>query len=1511
MIKHILSVAILLAVYTSAISQHLETIQVVNSKDNINKVACADQFAGNVSLGEVVAQSNATSLPGPIFLCYQDRFTVLNSNADLTGDPIASTQPGIGYAFFDCPPIATGPNISDIEADPCVLNTPPPTGGSYDLWVYTDQPDGTALFQNSNQLGGMTIPQFFNNGNPIQIYFAPITFDDFGNNLDEDGGDCFSMTADEAFPVVYLNEIVPVNCQVSLVNNEYVGSFTIEGGYPEYNGSTYKSVAVVKNSNFNNQATIIGGPFMHGDLVEFIADEPGNYTILIEDDVSCGISKDLVIQEEEKEMTINVTIPNMPYQQGDIVCASFCVADFDSITSMEFTINFDPTVLAWDSTLPGPLDDLTTFNFPTFGVDNGFIPFAWFESAATGVNLADGTCIFDVCFEVVGNPGDCSDIFIDGSPTAINVSCCENDLAVELNYNNTELCIEEPNDVQIFAGACGANNSDTGSITFYCVGGTPPYQYASNCFNNGTISSSGTEETIYGISAGICTIDVLDAAGNTAQIMVTVGDESPIDYDVFVSDPTCYGVPNGRIAIRNINGGNPDYFLSWSNNIYDTDSIQSLIGGIYFVTIEDETGCKVEQAVEVGTEPIYVDIDLLDTTSCVTSEDGTVFADASGGTPFSGNRYDYQWNNPTLFESNVINSTNVNVPSGLGSVRVTDDNGCSVTIEYDMPFLKEVTADIQLTEPICSDSLGTIVVTGGTSNNSCSQFSFNWSGGLITFNDQTTSTAENLDDGDYFVTITDCDGCELDTMITVDSPSPISLPVIPEFDCSMPTGCITVFPGGGTGQVTLSWSDDPLEDSSIRCGLAPGSYTISAVDENGCTAEVTVDLSPGTQIIPDSIYVTPISCAGDEDGVIFVDLPGNPTVTFEWEGPQGGGFPNAETITGLGAGNYFVTITDGMGCTIVDSAEIIAPDTIFTNPTLTLPNCNGESNGTIALAVTGGDDTNGYVFSWSGFPGVVGPILSNIGPASYDVTIFDSNGCSKDTTIVLPDQEIIDISVNIIQDIPCNGDSTGIVEVEFTGGKVDNGNYGVIWNSGENEPLGAISTDTAFSLYSGMNEVIVFDEQCADTLTFDLIEPSAILLDVVNTTVEDASCFGICDGTALATAQGGVGNYDYTWVDQSVNSALITGLCAGFQVVEITDGNDCIVLDSVFVNQPDSLVLEVDLDNTFNPACSNDGDGLITVDYTGGNIGPVTYDWTDNVSDDASASGLNNGLYTITVTDQIGCSDTTSYRLSSLPPVSADVPTPLEPICFGDKTCIQVENPSGGTGTNYRFSINSSNLFPIDSCVEVFAGEYLITIFDSEGCSYDTTILINQPSELLASLGNDLVVGLGDSTSTVEVQLNQSFVLDSLVWTGNVPYECFNNDCTKIFVYPATDGVIEVLAIDENGCVASDEVIIRIDDERKVYFPNIFTPNGDGINDNFQLFTGRGVEEIVLFQVFDRWGNKMYEESGISPNPGGTVGWDGTFNGQLLDPGVYSYRADILFVDEKIVPYSGSITLVR
>ena len=1523
MIKQIKLILILLV--TSgfyATGQQAENINFDAKSNSEIKSTCADQFAGNVTLGEVVAQSEAVSLPGPIFLCYEDRFTVLNSNADLTGDPIPGTPAGIGYAFYECDPAPaniTGNTLADIEADPCVLDTPNPDTGNdpdiADFWVYTDEIDGTALFQNSNQLGGQTIPEFFNGGAPVQLYFAPMTFDNFYSN-NQETGNCVNVNVQDAFPVVYLNEITISNCIVEESGGGlFTGTFTIEGGLSEFNGSTYSTVAVVRSGNFNNQAEIIGGPFIHGDEVTFTTDIEGDYTILIQDGVSCGAAKDLIVQENLKTLTVEA-IPQTtgPYTPGTFICVDYIVSGFDSLSFTSWTMNFDPNVLEFTNVVANPtVPSLSTSSYVTTLVDDGLLLFSWFQSAATGFTLPDGSIFFEVCFNVIGEPGDCSPLFIDNSPTQISISGPGPDgfgEQYDFEHIDTELCVIEGDEPEIFASTCSANGSDDGSITFYITGGTAPYSYVSTCFAGGNINSSLTEVTIPDLIAGNCTITVTDASGASDEILVNITDDPPLSITTESIDPLCYGFPNGKIRVTDITGGTPEYNITWSDGTQVADTIHNLAEGIYSVTIEDSRGCEVEQSFAIGVDPIMVQFNIVDTTTCEELEDGVMQAIASGGTPINGNRYNYQWNNPNLSDFSVISSFNTGIPTGTGLVLISDANNCSITAEYEMAFKKEVTVDLALPEIDCFGDQGEIIATAGTTNNSCSTFSFAWNAGIVSATTANINTTEPVEGGDLFLTITDCDGCELDTLISIEIPEEITAPTIIEFDCDQPTGSIIVFPSGTQNGFDIAWSDDPNENSTSRTDLAAGTYIFTITDGNDCMKIDSAVLEQNIGIQPDTFFVTGIDCAGDMDGTITVDVLGQGNYDFAWEGPDGAIADMDETITGLGAGVYTVTVSDDQGCIAVDSTEIVAPDSILVTPNFSLPSCNGETDGSISLEVTGG--TPDYIYDWEDSPANETEVLPAIGPGMYSVTVSDQDGCSVEQVLELEDQVVIDIQLNILQDILCSGDSTGIVEVVMSGGPSDNGIYGTIFSNGEGNTLQANVTDTAFLIPAGMNQVIVFDALCADTLDFELVEPEAIAINASLSEITDASCFGLCDGEVTLFTEGGTGDFDYVWEESGNIGETEIGLCFGWQLVEITDDNGCIQIDSVFINQPDTLIATVDLFSTFSPSCNEDSEGQITVDYTGGNIGPVTYIWTDDVSDDEVAMNLPNGTYEVTITDMMGCTDSISYTIQSSPPIVAELPSPEEIICFGDQTCITVGDlVSGGSGSGYRFQINNSFLFPVDSCVNVFAGEYDISVVDSEGCSFDTTIFINQPSELLASLGDDIEVSLGDSLAFLEVQLNQTFAIDSIFWLGDFPFLCLDPDCQRIQIFPTSDGSFNVVAISEDGCVAEDDINIFIDDERKVYFPNTFTPNSDGINDRFQLFTGIGVEEILVLQVYDRWGNKMYDESNLEPNPGGVGGWDGSFNGQQVDPGVYVYRAEISFIDGRVIPYSGTITLLK
>ena len=115
---------------------------------------------------------------------------------------------------------------------------------------------------------------------------------------------------------------------------------------------------------------------------------------------------------------------------------------------------------------------------------------------------------------------------------------------------------------------------------------------------------------------------------------------------------------------------------------------------------------------------------------------------------------------------------------------------------------------------------------------------------------------------------------------------------------------------------------------------------------------------------------------------------------------------------------------------------------------------------------------------------------------------------------------------------------------------------------------------------------------------------------------------------------------------------------------------------------------------------------------------------------------------------------------------------------------------------------------------------------------------------------------------------------------------------------------------DEDGCTAEDEVVIFVDKERPIFIPNVFSPNGDGFNDLWTIYSGPAAARIVRLNVFSRWGEHVFSATDI-PLSNPASGWNGTFKGEMVDPEVYVFYAEVEFIDSEIILYEGSITVVR
>ena len=137
------------------------------------------------------------------------------------------------------------------------------------------------------------------------------------------------------------------------------------------------------------------------------------------------------------------------------------------------------------------------------------------------------------------------------------------------------------------------------------------------------------------------------------------------------------------------------------------------------------------------------------------------------------------------------------------------------------------------------------------------------------------------------------------------------------------------------------------------------------------------------------------------------------------------------------------------------------------------------------------------------------------------------------------------------------------------------------------------------------------------------------------------------------------------------------------------------------------------------------------------------------------------------------------------------------------------------------------------------------------------------------------------------------------------------SDCLTQVVTPLVSTVYSIVVEALNGCVDEDKVTVIVDRRRQVYIPNVFSPNLDGANDLFSIYAKPGtVLKINSLQVFDRWGNSLFLLEDFQPN-NPTIGWDGSYKGQPMNPGVFVYVAEIEFIDGERTIFKGDVTIVR
>ena len=326
----------------------------------------------------------------------------------------------------------------------------------------------------------------------------------------------------------------------------------------------------------------------------------------------------------------------------------------------------------------------------------------------------------------------------------------------------------------------------------------------------------------------------------------------------------------------------------------------------------------------------------------------------------------------------------------------------------------------------------------------------------------------------------------------------------------------------------------------------------------------------------------------------------------------------------------------------------------------------------------------------------------------------------------------------------------------------------------------------------------------------------------------------------------------------------------------------------------------------FGVSCADSADGGLLATGPGG-IPPLAFQWNTGATS-AALSNLPPGTYFVTATDGVGCTSQATVTLTAPPPLAVKA-SGQAPNCFNENSGnILIESLEGGV-LPYEYSLDGQFFQSLDNLPfavpGLAAGNYQLIIQDVNDCQVQVNVAVPASPTLSLELGINQTIKLGDS---IRLQPQSNFIIESFEWspTGSLS----DPDLLTTYARPLETAVYTLVARDSAGCSATDQLTIFVDKTLSIFAPNVFSPNDDGSNDYFTLFAGPQVQQISIFRIFDRWGNQLFEAGPLQPNQE-TLGWDGTFRGEPMGPGVYVFYAEVEFVDGVKEIVKGEVTLLR
>ncbi len=1068
-----------------------------------------------------------------------------------------------------------------------------------------------------------------------------------------------------------------------------------------------------------------------------------NGGVIIDDGTCDNTVEPPMLPECPATANFRIDAPAQIVTTGTQICVPYTAQNFNNVVSMQYVMTYDPAVLQYDS--PGTLN-LNGLNNSSFSNPvAGQVRVSWLDPNVAGVTIPSPTDIYELCFTVIGANCTSSAMsftsaagfpieIVDGNGSEITQDFCDGLILVDDGTCDPTMGTPpsiDPSASTITDIACAG--LATGAIDLV-VTGDPTLTYA---WNNGADT-----EDLSNLPAGTYIVTVTNSEGSDSATFTVSQPSSAISAALnTITNASGSSTADGAIDI-DVTGGTAGYTYAWTGGVTSQD-LSNVLPGNYSVTITDANGCSTN----LGPFTISVDIEI--PPSGVTITDVNCFGDNTGSIDITVNGgttpYGFAWSNGASTED--ISGL---VP-GAYTVTVTDAVGGTAAGTYNVngPSSALNASLISVTDVTVaggSDGAIDINVSGGTPG-----YTFSWS------NTGNTEDLGGLQAGMYSVTVTDQNGCseELGPFTVNDGITPISIDAFnstfTDVTCfGVNDGSINLVVSGGAAPVTYAWSNGAMtEDIS---GLAPGAYTVTVTDGNSTTDNATFTISGPTSGVSIAIdNVMHENPAGSNNGVVDITVSGGTApYSYNWSN----GF-TMEDISGLAPGLYNLTVTDANSCEATISVTINAgTNTLEIDGANTVVNnvaCIGENTGSINLVVSGG--VTPYMYAWNNF--VTTSNNSGLAAGTYTVTVTDAVGNTADDsfTITAPSSGVSVSVTNVINQTPSGND--GAVDIAVTGGTPG---YTFFWNN-------TFTSQNISGLTASTYCVTVTDaagctaSTCATVEFENNVDP--LIIDGNNSVVTPVLCNGANTGAIDLVFSGGMPPYTFAW-NNGFTVEDISGLAAGVYDVTIFDALGNQAVGSFLVTEPSSpvTVSVTSVTDETAPAAMN---GSITVSASGGTPSGTgyTYAWSPNVGSTATVSNLGPGGYTVTVTDNNGCTAVTSGTVNSTGTPLAIDGNVTQAICFGDNSGgIDLVVTGGLPPYNFLWDPNGETT---EDIVGLTVGSYTVTVTDAAGTTDTGTFFVGQPATAIVA---NVVTVTAESVAG-----NSDGAIDINVSGGTPPYD--------------------------------------------------------------------------------------------------------------------------------------------